>query len=427
MPEFERKKHKSLTEKQLYDEYYGIEKKKKTSSKSKKGKNSVKAQGKNRASKPAKREAPPVSAERQRIKALYPEENAVRTDRTFDPFGKKKKSTSYRKGSASKKGSTVNRAAGNKKVNTAKKASTAKKGAGTSSKDQSRKKKHGSYVLYYFLCGIVAVAVVAVLSVTVLFNISRFEVIGETEYTEEEIIAAAGINTGENLLRIDAGAAEKRITSELVYIDRAKVGRSFPDKLVITVEPAVPLASFYIGGKYYLISEGGRVLDISESRGDYPVITGYVLDPIKEMKTETKTMVGGQLEEDGEKRIAAAISIIGYIESSGLTEDYNIDLTDILSIKVLYDERVELDLGTTAAMDEKIFNASRLILDKNIVAENERCLIIATNPNRMPKRPIRDGEIGDNGYIVTTEAETEPVSESEPGTETENPPESASR
>lgn len=262
MPEFERKKRKSLSDQQLFDEYYGVDKKKPVKSSSKVNERGT-TQGKGRGkSKPAKRENPPISPERQRIKDRYPEENAVSTYPD-----KKKKASAVKKGSVSAK---------------RKKSAVKGKNASSYGKNKRKKQRHGSYVLYYFLCGIVAVAVVTVLSVTVLFNIKHFEIIGETRYTNEEIIAAAGIPEGENLLRIDIGEAEKRIISELVYIDRAKIGRGFPDKLVITAEPAVPLASFYISGKYYLISEAGKVLDISDRRFEQPVVKGYVLDPEKQ-------------------------------------------------------------------------------------------------------------------------------------------------
>lgn len=383
MPEFERKKRKSLSDQQLFDEYYGVDKKKPVKNSSK-GKKSGKTQGKDRGkSKPAKRENPPISPERQRIKDLYPEENAVRTYPN-----KKKKTSAVKKGRVPEK---------------RKKSAVKRKNASFYGKNRRKKHRHGSYVLYYFLCGIVAVAVVAVLSVTVLFNIKRFEIIGETRYTNEEIISVCGISEGENLLRIDIGEAEKRIISELVYIDRAKIGRGFPDKLVITAEPAVPLASFYISGKYYLISEAGKVLDISNRRFEQPVVKGYVLDPEKEGKPETKTKEGSPLEEDGEKRISAAVNIIGYMRDCGLDKDFSIDLTDILSIKVTYDNRIEMELGTTAAMDEKIFNASLLILDHNEIAENEKCVLILTNPYHVPKQPIRDREDQTEGYVVTTE------------------------
>ena len=79
MPEFERKKRKSLSDQQLFDEYYGVDKKKPVKSSSK-GNERGTTQGKGRGkSKPAKRENPPISPERQRIKDRYPEENAVST------------------------------------------------------------------------------------------------------------------------------------------------------------------------------------------------------------------------------------------------------------------------------------------------------------------------------------------------------------
>lgn len=390
MPEFERKKRKSLSDQQLFDEYYGTDKKKSVKNSSK-GKKNVNARGK---SKPVKRENPPISPERQRIKKQYPEENAVRTERTYP--GKKKKASAAKKGNAPKKG-------GKSAVN--------KKSANAYQKKKRKKQRHGSYILYYFLCGIVAVAVVAVLSVTVLFNIKRYEVIGDTQYTDEEIIAAAGIELGENLLRIDIDEAENNIISKLVYIDDAKIGRGFPDKLVITAEPAVPLANFYISGKYYLISEAGRVLEISNKRFDLPIVKGYVFDPEKEGNPETKTQEGGPLEEDGEKRIAAALNIIEHMRQCGLDKDFVIDLTDILSIKLTYDNRIEMELGTTAAMDEKIFNASLLILDHNEIAENEKCVLILTNPYHVPKQPIRDQDSQTEGYVVTTESTPEESAE----------------
>ena len=386
MPEFERKKRRSLSDQQLYDEYYGIDKKKtakKPSPKKKQSKSSAKGKPLNTAKKetPPKREAPPVSAERQRVKERYPRENAVWSESAYD--GKKKKGSAAKKGTASKK-----------------KASPKGK---TDINSRKKRKKHGSYILYYFLCGIVTVAVVTILSVTVLFNISVFEVEGNTAYTEEEIISACGIKEGDNLLRIDIGGAEKKIVSELVYIDTAEISRGFPNRLIIKAEPARPAANFLVSGKYYLVSEIGRLLEITDKPADCPIVKGYVLDPEKESDAETKTLIGGKLAEDDEKRISTANNIIKFMEEYGLNEECVIDITDTLNIKVSYDDRIEMELGTSAAMEDKIYNASLLV--KNEITENEKCSLILTNPNRVPKRPIRDESSNNEGYIVTT-AET---------------------
>lgn len=392
MPEFEKKKRRSISDRELYEEYYGVDRKKspkKSSPQKKSGKTAKNAKkgGGGKPSKPQKRENPPISAERQRVKEMYPEENAVRSGKKASG-GKKSASSRKKSVPAGKRGSSGSKAA------------------------QRKRKKHGSYILYYFMCGIVAAAVVTVLSVTVLFNISVFEVVGETSYTEEEIIAACGISEGDNLLRIDIGSAEKKIVSELVYIDTAKIRRGFPNRLIIQTEPAVPAASFIVSGKYYLVSEIGRLLEITDKPSGCPVVKGYTLDPEKESNPETQTRVGGQLEDDGEKRIAAARNIITLMEQYGLTEEYTVDVTDTLNIIISYDGRIEMELGTSAAMDSKIYNASLLIKEK--IAENEKCVLILTNPNRVPVRPIRDGETIDDSYVVTEKTEDTSAAETAP-------------
>lgn len=374
MPEFERKKRKRISNQQLFEEYYDTDKKKSVKSSSK-GKKKLSGNKKSRTkSKPVKRENPPVSPERQRIKKQYPKDNTTGSDRK-----QPKKKSAAKKG----KKNTVN-----------------------------KKRRHGSYALYYFLCGILVVAVVAILSVTVLFNINRYEIIGDTQYSDEEIINASGIKTGENLLRTDIGKAEEDIISKLVYINNVKIKRGFPDKLIINVEPAVPLASFYISGKYYLISETGKILEISDKRFDLPVIKGYTLNTEKEEDSETEIKIGASLKDDDEKRVTAALNIMEYMKQCGLDEDFTIDLTDILSIKLLYDNRIEMQLGTTAAMDEKILNASLLILDHNEIAENEKCVLILTNPYHVPKQPIREQQKEE--YAVTTEELSDDISEENP-------------
>lgn len=389
MPEFEKKKRRSISDRELYEEYYGVDRKKSTkkSSPQKKSGKTAKKGGGGKPSKPQKRENPPISAERQRVKEMYPEENAVRSEKKASG-GKKSASSRKKSVPAGKRGSSGSKAA------------------------QRKRKKHGSYILYYFMCGIVAAAVVTVLSVTVLFNISVFEVVGETSYTEEEIIAACGISEGDNLLRIDIGSAEKKIVSELVYIDTAKIKRGFPNRLIIETVPAVPAASFIVSGKYYLVSEIGRLLEITDKPSGCPVVKGYTLDPEKESNPETQTKVGGQLEDDGEKRIAAARNIITLMEQYGLTEEYTVDVTDTLNIIISYDGRIEMELGTSAAMDSKIYNASLLIKEK--IAENEKCVLILTNPNRVPVRPIRDGETIDDSYVVTEKTEDTSAAETAP-------------
>lgn len=372
MPEFEQRKRRSLSDQELYEEYYGINKKKASDSPKKRSKS---RKGGNKAAPklPPKRDSVPVSAERQRLR----EENNI-------------PSRPQSSGKKSHKGKTSDKA----------------------SQNAAKRKRHGSYILYYILFGIIMVSVVVLLSATVLFNISSFEITGETRYSDEEIISACGIREGENLLRISTEEAGADIVSKLVYIDTAEVSRGFPNKLKISVTPARVNACYAVSGKYYLVSEIGRLLEVTGEAADCPLVKGYVQD------SENEPVIGEPLPEDEEKRLSIAAQIIGYMEENGLKEDYEIDLSDTLNIKISYDGRIEIDLGTSAEMDAKIQNAGYLV--KYEVADSERCTLSLINAYELVKKPIYDQQPEDSGFAVTEE---DPENSEEPAEDTAESPE----
>ena len=79
----------------------------------------------------------------------------------------------------------------------------------TAVSEKKRPYRGGNYTLYFILAAIIVGIVMAVLSNTVLFKCGSIEVSGTTRYSSEEIIAASGVKTGENLMHIDAKKAEE--------------------------------------------------------------------------------------------------------------------------------------------------------------------------------------------------------------------------
>ena len=69
-------------------------------------------------------------------------------------------------------------------------------------KEKKRRKRLSAYIVYYVIFGILAAVILAVLSTTVLFNLSKYRITGDTVYTEQQIIDAAGVNTGDNLIPV---------------------------------------------------------------------------------------------------------------------------------------------------------------------------------------------------------------------------------
>lgn len=359
MPEFQRQKRRSLTDQQLYEEYHRTDEPK---SKAKSGNAAKKAK------KPAaEREAPPVS----------PKAEEKREQQKSPP----KKEAAPAKAKAKAKANT-----------------SAKKKP--EPKPQPRKKR-GKMTLYYVLIGVVAIATVSILSVTVLFNISSFTVTGDTAYSDDDIIDASGINKGDNLLRINIGKAQEQIVSKLVYIDTAKISRGFPNRLVINVEPAKPALSFDVGRSYYVISERGRLLEIGQISADCPVVKGF--------SDLGDAAIGAQLEDDEYGRIDIALRMIKYMWQYGMYDYCEINLSDTLNITLTYDNRVEMELGASTRLEDKFYYASLLLRDE--ITATERCTLILTNPDRVVKRPIYDNDTDGEGYIVDDQDEEPPEGE----------------
>jgi len=100
-----------------------------------------------------------------------------------------------------------------------------------------------------------------VLFMSLLFRVGVIEVVGSTMYTDEEIIAAAGIQVGDNLFFINRSTASSRITAKLPAIDTAVVERRMPDTIRINVSGSAAVAAVDVQGTVWSLDRGMRYLN----------------------------------------------------------------------------------------------------------------------------------------------------------------------
>lgn len=68
-------------------------------------------------------------------------------------------------------------------------------------------------------------------------------VTGTQRYTQQEVIDATGIKTGDNLFLMNKYDVAQNIVGELPYIEEIRINRKLPDTLLIQVEECgTPLA-----------------------------------------------------------------------------------------------------------------------------------------------------------------------------------------
>ena len=261
---------------------------------------------------------------------------------------------------------------------------------------ERRKKKGGSNVVYYVMTAILAVIIFSILSVTVLFNADRIVIEGESDYSDEQIITASGLEGTENLVRLNTAGIPERILDKLVTLDSVKVDKVFPSTIKITVERSVPMAEFYYGGKNYVISHIGRVMQIDSSKADCMQILGY--------KPAESVIVGGFITAEDPEQDKLIAEISAAVEKAEIDNITTVDISDSLSIVMTYDDRVVIHLGSILQIDEKMRIIRELVFN-GYIADTEHVTLDVTDPTRARQRPITTAP------PATTAPETEETAE----------------
>lgn len=270
----------------------------------------------------------------------------------------------------------------------------------TTPKNAKRRKfRGGNYTLYYVLGAIVVIVALVILSNTVLFKCTSIHVSGNEKYTADEVIAASGISTGDNLVRLDVSKARDSIVNSLAYVDDAKVKKSFPTRINITVTEAEKQYCVISDGKTAAISARGKILELCEA-GGLPVVKGY--DP------ETLD-VGAWLRSktDGKSDIPA--DIFAAADKAGLKKITVIDMTDKFNIEVTVEDRVILKLGTSEDIVSKLLVAVEII--ENQLGDNESVTLLLTNPEKVP---VQNNSMPNTSKPASSSSKSASVSSSKP-------------
>ena len=91
-------------------------------------------------------------------------------------------------------------------------------------------------------------AIAMVTALTLFFKVETIVVTGAGRYTAEEIIAASGVETGDNLVLLDRYRVSQRIYTALPYITDVRPRQEFPSTLNIEVTETRIAAAIQVAG-----------------------------------------------------------------------------------------------------------------------------------------------------------------------------------
>jgi len=94
-------------------------------------------------------------------------------------------------------------------------------------------------------------------------SLQTVEVHGRGETRQADIIGALAASRGAPLLGLDIDAMRERLTA-LPWIVSAEIERRYPDRLLVTVREAEPMALWQRNQKLYLVSRAGKVIETAD-------------------------------------------------------------------------------------------------------------------------------------------------------------------
>jgi cell division protein FtsQ len=104
-----------------------------------------------------------------------------------------------------------------------------------------------------------------------IFDAKHVSVSGASHLTRADVLEAAGVGPGTNLLWADTSAIESAVESD-PWVAEATVTRSLPSTIRIAVTERRPASTVVVGSTWFLVAADGTVLAPARHRPDLPVL-----------------------------------------------------------------------------------------------------------------------------------------------------------
>lgn len=287
-------------------------------------------------------------------------------------------------------------------------------------KRKGRRRNRGRFGFLYKLLSTLIIFAAILAGCVVFFRVNTMVVEGNSRYAAEEIIAASGVQQGDNLFTLNKSQMVSRILTRLPYVDDLSVDRKLPDTLIFHVTESTPVAWIGSGGTCWLLDHRCKILEAGDSSltQGRPEVLGL---------TPVDATVGNRLTVDPEEqtKLDRLREFLAAIENRQMTGSLTsfIDLSSENEIRFGYGENLTVIFPLNGDFDQETYELKRALesmdergiprtgtLDQNYEGRESHLL---------PERWLPDQLTG------AAQEETDPAPETETGTEATAPPQAS--
>ncbi len=226
-------------------------------------------------------------------------------------------------------------------------------------KPQTAARKRLKIIL--LVSGILLLALItALLCIFLVFKVENIRVEGDIVYAEQDILNICDYEYGDNLFFLSTADREIMLEERLPYIKEATIRREIPNTIVIEIVGAAVVSNVQVNDTYLYMSGEAKILEIAaEPMAGIMMVQGL----------EVQTPVAGEKISVVNKEAEEAYTAISLQtdESQAQTEFTKLDLTDIHDIRMWYQDRIEMKLGSASWLDYKIRFGLRIVREQTEV------------------------------------------------------------
>ena len=302
-----------------------------------------------------------------------------------------------------------------------------------------RRRNRGRFGVLYKLLSILLIFAAILVGCIIFFRVNTMVVAGNSRYTQEEILSAAGVEKGDNLFTLNKYQIADRILTQLPYVDDVAISRKLPDTLIFEVTENTGVAWVESDGGYWLLDDKCKLLEV----GDAALVQGKPqvlgLDPVSPTVGNLLTVAPEQ--QDKLERLQAFLKAIRGRVMTGSLKHF-IDLSSGNEIRFGYGENLTVIFPINGDFDEETYELKLALetmdkrglprtgtLDQNhdqrkIHLLPERWLPEGWSPLEVPTEPAQQPESsGGETQPETTTPPEEPPQPSHTPTVPEQAPE----
>ena len=222
------------------------------------------------------------------------------------------------------------------------------------------------------------------LTVTMLFKINTIQLqLADTTpveqaggYSSQEILAALGVASGENIFSFDPDAKAQALEQQFPLLEQIRVVRDYPNTVAVRVVEAVPTWAMETSKGWLTLSARMKILECSGDQPQLPTLYGgepvstapgtqvEYTAPVPEAPESSAESSAAEPAPDG--RLEALDTLTTSLAQHGLMEGVTrIEFADVDEMAFLYQDRISVWLGTLNELEYKLKLAKHVLLNED--------------------------------------------------------------